>query len=42
MGALIALAIAKRAPERLAGLVLIAGSPDWSVDGFWSGGTRPS
>jgi pimeloyl-ACP methyl ester carboxylesterase len=32
MGALIGLVVAARAPERLAGLVLIAGSPAWTVD----------
>lgn len=32
LGALVAVAAASRSPERLSGLVLIAGSPGWSVD----------
>jgi pimeloyl-ACP methyl ester carboxylesterase len=32
MGALVSLVVATRAPGRLAGLVLMAGSPGWSVD----------
>ena len=35
MGGWISLLIAKRVPERVAGLVTIAAAPDFTEDGFW-------
>ena len=37
MGGWIALLLAKKRPERLAGLVTIAAAPDFTEDGFWAG-----
>ncbi len=37
MGGWIALLLAKRRPERVAGLVGIAAAPDFTEDGFWAG-----
>ncbi len=43
MGGWISLLLAKRMPDRIAGLVTIAAAPDFTEDGFWAGfneGTR--
>ncbi|MEM6480119.1 MAG: alpha/beta hydrolase, partial [Pseudomonadota bacterium] len=37
MGGWIALLLAKRRPEKLAGLVTIAAAPDFTEDGYWAG-----
>lgn len=40
MGGWIALLLAKRMPERIAGLVTIAGAPDFTEDKYWSAFTE--
>ena len=37
MGGWIALLLARRMPERIAGMVTIAAAPDFTEDGYWSG-----
>ena len=40
MGGWIALLLARRAPDRVAGLVTIAAAPDFTEDSFWDGATE--
>jgi pimeloyl-ACP methyl ester carboxylesterase len=42
MGGWISLLMAKRMPEKLAGLVTIAAAPDFTEDGMWDAGPRSS
>jgi pimeloyl-ACP methyl ester carboxylesterase len=42
MGGWISLLLAKRMPEKLAGLVTIAAAPDFTEDGMWGAGPRSS
>ncbi|TNC71608.1 alpha/beta fold hydrolase [Rubellimicrobium roseum] len=40
MGGWISLLLARRAPERIAGLVTIAAAPDFTEDGYWAQATE--